>query len=144
MKFCQPHWEQLRAAIAKRGLSALVAEGGEQAARNLVRELEEGQSIDSFDPLMAAHNAIFSNAMQFASDAGQNPLIMLDGTAPDEMQCPVCFLNGMSDHHDEQCTDVACQRPKGYRYEWMIDRAADDALETWRGMGTAAASGGTQ
>lgn len=134
MRFCADHWAALRAAIDQRGLKSLVAEGGERAVANLVSEMQDGPSIDTFDPLMAAHNSIWGNAMELARRGGADPLAMLNGDAPPEIQCPVCFLNKMMEHHDANCTQEGCDWPKGYRYEWMIDRAADDSLEAWKAL----------
>lgn len=136
MKFCQPHWDALRQAIEDRGLTALVAEGGEAAAKNLVSELEEGATIDNFDPLMAAHNSIWANAMTVASETYKaNPLAMIAGDPEHpEWECPVCFLNWLHAEHVANCTQPGCDWPPGLTYEWMIDRAADDSIELWKDM----------
>lgn len=136
MKFCQPHWDALRSAIDARGLSALVAEGGEAAARNLAGEVTDGPSIDNYDPLMSAHFAIWNNAMSLSKDRYQaNPLAMMaaDPEHP-EWECPICFLNWLHAEHDAHCTQEGCNYPKGETYEWMIDRAADEQVEAWREM----------
>lgn len=137
MNSCQAHWDRLRAAIAERGLSSLVSGSGEQAAANVVREFNEGRSIDSYDPLMAAHWAIASNGADFISELGGNPLAILtdDPTRPFPA-CTICYLNWMMDEHDRHCTEPTCQKPKGEaaHYEWMIDRAADDQVEVWKSL----------
>lgn len=134
MKFCNSHWESLRQAIQDRGLTPLISSSGEEAAEKLADELQRGENVDNFDPLMRAHNAIWANAMSFVADGGGNPLAMLDPEAPDKVQCPICYLNDASQRHDELCKDPHCpgrgQPPR--KWEWMIDRAADDALETWK------------
>lgn len=137
MKFCLPHWDALRAKIDERGLTSLVSEGGAAAAENLVSELDHGTTIDNFDPLMSAHFSIAGNAMEIAKSVGADPMAMLVG-APDhpEWECPVCFLNWLSDEHDRTCTEPACMKEKGMRFEWMLDRAADDALERWKELGS--------
>lgn len=138
MVMCQTHWTQLREAITTRGLAALVAENGEKAASNVRRELTEGPSIDSYDPLMAAFWAISSNGMEFVGNLGGNPLATMMEDSPEHMRCVICYLNWMMDEHDRLCTNVNCQKPKGEasHYEWMIDRAADDQVETWKAMQT--------
>lgn len=136
-KMCEDHWSALRAAIDQRGLGGFVAEGGEQVAENLRRELEEGPSLDSFDPLMNASMAILSNAMTLAAERYmQSPLIVMNGDLEHpESECPICCLNWLHREHDASCTKPGCNYPKGERYEWMIDRAADDQDEALRALG---------
>lgn len=136
MNMCTVHWTRLREAIASRGLSALVSDSGAKAASNLQRELTDGPSIDSYDPLMAAFTAIGSNGMTFIGQLGGNPLATLSPDAPEHMRCTICYLNWMMDEHDRLCTDERCEKPKGEaaHYEWMIDRAADEQVEVWKAM----------
>jgi hypothetical protein len=137
MNMCQEHWGVLRTAIADRGLSALVAEDGEKAAANVARELTDGPSLDSYDPLMAAFYAIGGNGMDFIAKNGGNPLALMhdDPTMPFP-RCTICYLNWMMDQHDLECTEADCQKPKGElaHYDWMIGRAADDQVEAWKAM----------
>lgn len=116
MKFCQPHWEKLRRAIDERGLAHLIAKGGEQAARNMAAELRQGASIQSFDPLMAAHNAIWMRAMDVAGLAVMAP--NENGTE----RCPICFLNQA---HAAECQGPPCGLPRDTAFDHWIDRAAD-------------------
>ncbi len=134
MKFCADHWDQLRAAIEARGLSSLVSDSGEKAISNLVSETNDGPTIDNFDPLMSAHNSIWSNAMTVIERTYmQNPLmLMADDPEHPEWACPICCLNWIHADHDEHCTKEGCDYPKGRRYEWMIDRAADDMAAEWK------------
>lgn len=136
MKFCQPHWDALREAIEARGLAALVADGGEAAAKNLASELTDGSTLDNFDPLMSAHFAIWNNAMSLATERYQADPMALMMNHPDhpEWECPICFLNWLHAEHDRLCTQEGCNYPKGETYEWMIDRAADEQVEAWREM----------
>lgn len=113
MKMCPDHWERLRQAIKDRGLWHLVATGGEQAARNLKAELEDGPSIQTFDPLMAAHNAIAANAI--GSPVG---LELMFGD-----HCPICLPR---DRHTEQCSGPPCPLTPA-SFEAWIDLAADGA-----------------
>lgn len=138
MKMCMDHWERLREAIKARGLYALVADSGEKAASNLASELEHGQTIDNFDPLMSAHNAILGNAL----DAGG--LAILQGDT-----CPLCYLNEGSRAAWEQgkrdgmkpgqpCPCGQCDAvfpPEPDSYDVWIDRAADDQIDVWKSIG---------
>lgn len=143
MKFCQDHWDRLREAIAARGLAVLVPESGQEAAAKFADELTRGRTIDNFDPLMAAHMAVSINAMRVVSACGGSPLYLLS-TAPEDPvvgydgfegrtwpRCPLCYLNLA---HEVSCTDGGCDLPKQTGYDWMIDRAADDALDAWKAM----------
>ena len=65
MKFCMPHWDQLKAAIEERGLMGLVSKDGVVAVDKIKRDLnQEGTAVENFDPLMAANFAIWSNALR--------------------------------------------------------------------------------
>lgn len=139
MQFCEDHWARLRNEIDKRGLTSLVSEDGEKAATKLVREIEEGSSVDNFDPLMYAHNAIFANVLK---TLGQNGLYLL-GTGPEDPvegygevyegrtwpRCPLCYI-GLA--HEVSCTEPTCRLPKVDGYAWMLERAAEDAVNKWK------------
>lgn len=150
MKFCQDHWDRLRAAIADRGLDGLVARGGAEAVRRQVDELKSGRSADTFDPLMSAHWAIASNASDYIGRAGGNPLyLMFDGPedpvtdyGPEHEgrtwpRCPLCYINMV---HELTCKEGACTLPRLGGFDWMIERAADDARDNWRKLSAGAPS----
>jgi hypothetical protein len=144
MKMCMPHWTALRAAIDARGLAALVADNGEKAAANVASELADGQTIDNFDPLMGAHNAILSNALDAAG-----AVILF--AAPDGSDvCPLCYLNdraryvwdagvayGMKPGDKCRCADPTCTATfpaQPDTYDGWIDRAADDQVDAWKAL----------
>jgi hypothetical protein len=77
MNWCQPHWNQLREAIAERGLDKFGAQTGEQAASDLKAQIE-GKTTD-FDPLMGSWSRI---NQQMLESAGLRALT----------QCPLCIL----------------------------------------------------
>lgn len=80
MKFCQTHWDELRAAIEERGLTKFVADGGEELARRIQKELDDKKtSAETFDPLMHAWSMISTNAVR----AGGPHLLTGD-------YCPLC------------------------------------------------------
>jgi hypothetical protein len=108
MKMCQPHWDALRAAIDGRGLMRLVSGNGEVVAKKLEGQLIGQDEKDTFDPLMAANLAIFSNALK-----GGGLYLMLGD------YCPICE----SEQHG------------GPMAEWWINHAADDQLERARELG---------
>lgn len=116
MRFCQPHWTTLRAAIDERGLSPLVARGGAQAARNFAAEARDGPSIKNFDPLMVAHNQIWSRAME---------MVGLELMRPNEdgsERCPLCFVNEV---HAKTCKGSPCRLPLVNGFDSWIPSVAD-------------------
>lgn len=147
MRFCEEHWDALRERISARGLDHLVAADAPVAARQMKDQVESGEvSLRNFDPLMAAHWAIVNNAMDTISRAGGNALYLMSGDETpedpvDEAQlsiarelgvevvdgltwprCPVCYLNLA---HKLSCGGCSLDQERGF--DWMLDRAADDA-----------------
>ena len=135
MQFCQPHWDSLRQAIKDKGLGVLVSETGEEAVTKAARQAAGEDTVDTFDPLMFAHNIIFSNVLENASQSvgylmGDGPEDPVEGhegrTWP---RCPICYLNLA---HEISCG--GCDLPQETGYDWMIDRSSDDALTHWEGL----------
>lgn len=128
MKFCQPHWDRLRAAIDVRGLSHLVAKDGADCAGRLQRELREGKPIvDEYDPLMSCHWMIFNEALR------QGGMGLL-GTPPEGgSYCPICeAVKATKEPYDELPPGATLQE----RVEkWWIDGPADAALAFCREKG---------
>lgn len=126
MKFCQPHWDALRAAIDERGLADLVS----GSSAEIVLRLKN----DGYDPLMSAHWALVTHLGAAAGDGGMVAVMMLDG-------CPLCEANRV---HREACTDEACTasgRNVAYYDPW-IQNAADDELQRAAAAGLIDAAGG--
>ena len=119
MKICQEHWNQLREAIEQRGMGHLVAKNGETAAQNAVASLQGADTKETFDPLMNANFAIWSNSIQCFG------IEIMAENAP----CPLCAL----DNHVKECTDEKCQF-KQTGADW-IGFAADGQLENAREKG---------
>lgn len=139
MKFCQRHWDLMRAAVEARGMTPLVAANGKSAAENLVSELQDGQTLDNFDPLMAMHWNIAGNAME---KLGPNALYLMGGgpedpidmdrlTAPELKtkyagqtwpRCPLCYMNIA---HEFTCVEASCRLARVDGYDVAIEWAAD-------------------
>lgn len=128
MKFCSGHWAKLRAKIDELGLSGLVAKSDEEAVNRQFDQLERGQrdaeavTKTNFDPLMGAHWAIVSNAMN---------LVGLNLVAPNEdgsERCPLCYIQK---EHDAHCAVPDCKQ----NYDVWIERAADDMLTEAKRLG---------
>jgi hypothetical protein len=77
MNWCQPHWDQLRAAIKERGLDGFGAQNGQQAIQDAAAQIE-GKPTD-FDPLMGCFWQINS---QMLRDVGLRAI----------ERCPLCIL----------------------------------------------------
>ena len=115
MKFCAHHWEALRGEVDRRGLGALVAESGEAVGAKIDRAAADGPSFDSFDPLLAAHNAIAVNALRTAG------LVLMEPEADGSPRCPLCFLNAHG--------------PTPDAFDGWITAAVDEQVEYLRGLG---------
>lgn len=140
MKFCQDHWDALRAKIEERGLAGLVAPSGVIAAEQQKDQFERALSGEqeatpaNFDPLMSAHWAIASNAMSTISplylmaDGDEDPVegFGQKGEGRTWPRCPLCYLNLA---HELTCKDARCTLDEKRGYDWMLDRAADEAKD---------------
>ncbi len=140
MKFCQPHWETIQDAIAARGLKGLISETGEEAATKMRRQMDGEDSVDSFEPLLEAHGAIAGNAIDVIADAGGDWRYLLTDGDEDPIKghkgqtwprCPLCYINKA---HETNCKGDKCELPLETGYDYMIDKAADQALEHWKAL----------
>lgn len=152
MGVCQDHWTKLREKIDEVGLGALVAETAEDAMRSTVRELSEGPSVDSYNPLMSAYFAILANGGDMVKRAGGSPLYVISDGDEDPMgpqlvhydpkfqlkyagktwpRCVICYLNIV---HEMTCR--GCDLPQENGFDWLVDRAAEGEVERWKGMNT--------
>ena len=86
MKYCHPHWDELRQAILDAGLGHLIAANGREALARTVAELKGKATVADFDPLMVAHNMVMERATQYFGLALFTP--NEDGSE----KCPVCLL----------------------------------------------------
>jgi hypothetical protein len=142
MKFCQRHWDMMRAAVEARGMTPLVANGGKAAVENLVDELERGPSTDNFDPLMAMHWNIATNLLQkLGQSAGylmfggpetpEDPIDVerLDSPAMKAKyrgktwpRCPICYANIA---HEFTCREARCTLAREDGWDVCIEFSAD-------------------
>ena len=111
MKFCQPHWDDLRVAIRDRGLEQLVARSGAAAAKRLASEVQGRATDATYDPLMAAHNLILGNGLRVFG-AG---LMFGD-------RCPLCTQQ----EHLDGCAD--CRAKGGETPSDWIKYVSDGVL----------------
>ena len=78
MQLCSNHWADLRKAIDTVGLSQFVSSSGKAAAEKIQLELQSEEN-KTFDPLLAANFAIWSNALEMGG------LYLMTGD-----YCPIC------------------------------------------------------
>lgn len=129
MKMCQNHWDTLRDEITRRGLNDLVASSGEEVMTRLKNESDtQISTIENFDPLMCAHNLILINTLDLLKRIGENPLVLMiqNEDFPDR-ECPICYLNFLSQEHDARCADSDCTKIRGQRFDEWIQLAAQGA-----------------
>jgi hypothetical protein len=118
VKICQPHWDRLRAAIETRNLGQFIASSGREAVRRVAGQLENQPESGTFDPLMNANFAIWSNALKFGG------LYLMGADEKGQPYCPICE----SETHN------------GYPADWWIENAADEQLQAARDLGLISAS----
>lgn len=125
MKFCQDHWDKLKAEIVLLGMEQLIASSGEELMDRIRVQAEgaEGGEKRGFDPLMDAHTNIISNALTVG---GMDLMIALQ--TPPNPECPLCFLQ---QHHEQGCKIKGC----GFTYDAWIGHAAKDALSHAKELG---------
>jgi hypothetical protein len=122
MRFCTPHWRELREAITSRGLGGFIARGGAEAARRLEALPDGGR--EGFDPLMGGLLAIVQNAIGVV---GQEAL----AANPDGSErCVLCFLVGV----------CPCGMGDACSFRGWIALAADGQLSRARALGLAGAA----
>lgn len=129
MKLCQSHWDKLKAKISELGLEPLVAKSGEEAAAKALEDLKRAQSGDdsgmtkeTFDPLMGANYAIWSNALHSVG------LVLMEQNEDGSDRCPLCF---MQTTHDKHCTEPECKQ----NYDDWITYAVRDMHERAKELG---------
>ncbi len=128
MKFCQPHWDALRAEIDRVGLGGFVAKDGREAMQKTVRSLEQAKEgaaagAAQFEPLMGAHWAIVGNAMDFVGLA----LMVQNEDGSD--RCPICYLTA---DHKANCKQPEC---KIETFDHWIGHAVTDQVARAKELG---------
>ena len=134
MKFCLDHWDALRAEIDRVGLTSIIPENGEGAMRSMVSELQDGPTVDNFDPLMRAHNMIFMRAMEEIKDRyAQNPLMLMASSEEHpEWACPICAWYWCHDEHNRLCTKENCDWPVDFDWAAEMLGVSQVVLEEWQ------------
>lgn len=126
MKVCQPHWTELKEAIAARGLDQFVARDGAEVARRMAADGAAAEAAKaSFEPLMGAHNAILSNALRIVG----TDVFLLNEDGSD--RCPLCYLGKV----EVELVAEHGRESVGLRTETWIGRAADDMLAHAKALG---------
>lgn len=126
MKFCDTHWTMLKAKVDEYGLTQFIAKSGEEAHAKLASQLSaEGGTRDTFDPLLGAHNAIISVAI---NQTGLELLVVNIVDGVEQHHCPLCYLN---QKHTVHCTEPDCK----FSYDVWIDHAVKDMVEEAKKLG---------
>ena len=119
MKFCQDHWDKLRAAIEAEGVYELVAKDGKRAAQMFADAVEyDRESLANYDPLMWAHWAIIERIAQHEPN-----VLFVDG-------CPLCWV---ADGHEATCVEPGCEITRQTFEDW-IPGVAGAAAERARAL----------
>jgi hypothetical protein len=117
MRWCQPHWDGLRAEVDRQGLGEHVGRDGEAVMGKLVASAEAGDvTLESFEPLMAAMLAVNSYVAHAFADGNLLAVYGLEG-------CPVCFVD---EHHMPACQDPAHEKPCTTSIDWCFTNAVAD------------------
>lgn len=119
MQFCQHHWSKLRQAVTDRDMDRLVANSGEQAVDDAVAQLDGTDTIHNWDPLMAAHWAIFSRVLQGMGLAALGADI-----------CPLCEVQ-----KSYEMWDAETRPPEAFDAQGWIDSCMDSMLDYAREQG---------
>jgi hypothetical protein len=118
VKFCQPHWEAMRAAVDARGMSHLVARDGHEAIENEVLRLRGDTSPQTWDPLMAAHWAIAERVINRIGHS-QGPAAALSALGGEDF-CPLCEVQKSFDSWDP-----AKRPPEAHDAQGWVDDCMD-------------------
>jgi hypothetical protein len=86
MRFCQPHWDQLRDAVRSRGLYDFVASSGKEAVARMAAQFEDASDGKPYDPLMAAHFMIVDRALELGG------LYLMTQKEDGSEYCPLCEM----------------------------------------------------
>jgi len=123
MKSCDRHWKMIRDAVDAAGMTALIPETGEAAAKALQAAMTEGTtSVDNFDPLMFAYMAIVAHAVELVG-----PVLFMDNDDGSE-KCPQCYLTML---HARVCNDPECTTKD---FDDWATHAVADAKAAWEGL----------
>ncbi len=95
MKFCQPHWDELKAAVIAHGVGDLISSDGAEAVSRMTDELKgKAPTLERYDPLLTAHGMITNRAMECGG------LYLLMTQTPDGRNdghwCPLCEVDAHS------------------------------------------------
>lgn len=143
MKMCERHWAMMRAAVEARGMTPLVSDDGQSAVVKLVEEIQQGLTMDTFDPLMAMNWNIMGNLMETLGSAsfyllssGPEDLIDVAQLTESDLQakyagqtwprCPICYANIA---HEFSCREEKCMLSRVNGYDVCIEWSADAVKE---------------
>lgn len=111
MKFCQPHFGELKKLVISKGMGGLIESDEDAVAERARAEVDGTAMTDTYDPLMAAHWMLIGRAFEL----GGFYLLESKPGDGDGHYCPMCEveeqgtlqdLPGAAQHWMEGCTDA--------------------------------------
>lgn len=118
MRMCPQHWQSIIDELGTAGLAALIPGTVEERHTRLLGRMTEGITVDTFDPLMGAHEqlvrhmlSIYGQTILHAAGAG----------------CPLCLLHA---EHVLACSDPTCTWAP---VDW-IGWAAGTQVQVWESL----------
>ncbi len=120
MKFCIPHWEEVKAAIQMRGLQPLVSKNGEQVIDRMMANLNGNTQVR--DPLANVTFAIYTEALRTGG------LYLMGADEYGNEFCPLCEL-------DKHAIDDKGNRPEPKASVQWINGSCDAELESCKNLG---------
>jgi hypothetical protein len=126
VRYCQCHWDALRAAVDVRGLGHLVAQSGDEALANTALELKGAG--ETFDPLMGAHWRIANRVIEnLGRTQGPDAAISAIG---DPEWCPLCAVQASFDWWEDRSKNTSGDPRPAHALDaqgW-VDATLDSAL----------------
>lgn len=100
MKFCQPHWDRLKAEIQSHGVADFIARDGHEAMAQAIGDLKgQRKTRENYDPLASACWMIYGRAIEAGG------LYLMTEDEHGKERCPLCELKKHAPQHpdiDEQ------------------------------------------
>ena len=96
MRMCQKHWDGLRAEVSAQGLDQFISKDGAHATARIAEQIKGDKSAATFDPLLNANFAIFTQALKAGG------LYLMNTDKDGNPYCPLCELEKNTDEKAEE------------------------------------------
>ncbi len=124
IQICEEHRQYAITSLEQRGLASLISDNQNENESRLRGMMEDGPSLDNFEPLVYIQLLIFEGSIQLAG--GLFAFLEAHGCEV----CPICFLNDVHDNYAPGNCDTFSD--SDHTFDRWITLAADAALETWK------------